>query len=117
MKYYGFRFKTFIVEKSKLNGHVSTWIGLIGTFLFIVSAAESGGFKGRIGDELWLTIVYPAILWFLCLLAVEHRWAKIVIILASGVAILFALLVNVFALVYKSRYDLLKNFGQDFFYS
>lgn len=103
MKYYGFKFQSFGVEKSKLNRHVGTWIGLIGTFLFLISAVESGGFKGRMGPELWLTIVYPAALWFISLLGVEHSWARKLIIFVSGLASMLSIAANLYLWFEKER--------------
>ena len=103
MKYYGFKFKTLLVEKSKLNKHVGTWIGLVGTFLFIVSAAEAGGFKGKMEAELWLTIFYPGAFWFLSLLGTEHKWAKVTIIIVSGVAMFFSAISNFYLLIYHGQ--------------
>ncbi|MDQ7050925.1 MAG: hypothetical protein Q9M92_15885 [Enterobacterales bacterium] len=83
MKYYGFKFEKSVAEKSKINRNVGTWIGLVGTALFLVSATLSGGFKGPMLDGLFLTIAYPALLWFLSLLGIQHQWATILIILLS----------------------------------
>ncbi len=87
MKYYGFKFRKLVAEKSKINRNAATWIGLVGTTLFLVSATISGGFKGPMIDGLYLTIAYPAFLWFLSLLGVQREWATSLIIFLSIVSL------------------------------
>jgi len=83
VKRYGFKFQKSLAEKSKINRNVGTWIGLVGTALFLVSATISGGFKGPMIDGLFLTIAYPAFLWFLSLLGIQREWPIILIIILS----------------------------------
>lgn len=103
MKYYGFKFRSSSPETTVINRNVGTWIGLIGSLLFLISAAESGGFKGRIGAELLYTIAYPAVLWFLSLLGTQYRWPAKALVIISGIAILIAAGLNLYIMITKER--------------
>ena len=105
MKRYGFKYKKLAPTKQKIDLSVGSWIGLVGTFLFIAIAAEAGGFKGRVSGIVLFTILFIALVWFFNFLAVEHRWAKTALIIVSGIGTLIALCVNVLLLV-KFQYVL-----------
>lgn len=92
MKRYGFKYEKFSHLAPKINLNVGTWIGLIGTFLFMAEAAESGGFKGQINGSILFTIIYPALLWLLNYIAVEHIWAKKTLVVLSGIFLVITLL-------------------------
>ena len=103
MKRYGFKYEKFSHLTPKINLNVGTWIGLIGTFLFIAEASESGGFKGRVDGSILYTIVYPALLWLLNYLAVEHIWAKKTLTIFSGIFTVITLLViSYLTIVYQA---------------
>ncbi len=80
MKYYGFKFKKSVVDSSNFNPNVATWIGVMGTFIFIALAATNGSFKGRIGVDTIVLVAHPAIMWFLSLLSIERQWARKVLL-------------------------------------
>lgn len=104
MKYYGFKFRKTSITSSNINSSVSTWIGLVGTFLFIVSAVEMGGFKGRMDGQVFYAVLYPAIIWFFAHMAVEHSWAKTVIVYLSGLAAIIGLVVIIYIAVKKHSF-------------
>jgi len=104
VKRYGFKFQKSLAKKSKINRNVGTWIGLVGTALFLVSATISGGFKGPMIDGLFLTIAYPAFLWFLSLLGIQCEWPIILIIILS-----------IFSLVVFVPWFLYQFFSKDYF--
>lgn len=103
MKYYGFKFESFVPTSSKINRHVGTWIGVFGTFLFLISSAEHGSFKGSIGVELLFTVFYPGVLWFFSSLAENHRWAKKLIICLSALASILAVFSATMMLIFKQE--------------
>lgn len=70
-------------------------------FLFLISSAELGGFKGRIGQELLFTVIYPALLWFLSMIAENHRWAKISIVCLSALGTVIAGFIFVALIIFK----------------
>ena len=92
MKYYGFKFEKITPTTSKINREVGTWIGILGTILFLIGSAEAGGFRGNNGTGFWLAVFYPGIVWYLNSLAEHRRWAKVVIIYLSALASIFALI-------------------------
>ena len=105
MKYYGFKQEKLVGKVSSLNRNLGTWIGILGTFIFLVSAAEAGGFKGRMSGVFFLTILYPALLWFLTLLSDEHDWVEttmqvfVSIGLASSILLLFIINQYVYSMI------------------
>lgn len=103
MKYYGFKFPSLKPDRSKINIHVGTWIGLLGTFLFFIGAAESGGLKGSINANVWFTIFYPVLIWFINSLAEEHKWAKSILIILSAIATLLSFFTVIWILIYKQN--------------
>jgi len=85
LKYYGFKFKKSVVDRSNFNPNVATWIGVWGTFIFIVLAGVNGGFKGGpIGTKGSLIFVaHPAFMWFLCLLSIDYLWPRRILLVYS----------------------------------
>jgi hypothetical protein len=78
------------------NENVGTWIGIIGTFLFLIISAEAGGFRGAITGYFFFMICYLAVMWLTNSFAIHHRWARYVItylaltaLILSSLAILY----------------------------
>jgi hypothetical protein len=96
MKLYGFKYRRFVPEPSLHNENVGTWIGICGTFLFLLVSAEAGGFRGSINGYFFFILCFLACFWFINLLANEHRWARYLLIYSSLLCSVISLVFIVF---------------------
>ncbi len=99
MKLYGFKYRYFIPEPSLHNENVGTWIGVCGTFLFLLISAEAGGFRGSINGYFLFILCFLGCFWLINLFASEHQWARYLLIysslLCSAVSLLFIVILAV----------------------